>query len=222
MDIDGTITDYNKILHLEAIEALRRLEDAGIPVILATGNVRAITYGLSRFIGASGPMVCENGGVVWHPSWDEPIVRADGARAKKCAQDMAKHIDIDPEGITTNAWRESEWCLFKHEDLDAVNDWVSNSEYSDLAVVKTGFAIHLMEPHLSKGEGLRVALQNMGLSPDDILAVGDAPNDIPMFELVGHSVAVGGCFNSLAEVASVVSPYPHGDTFKPLVDAILG
>lgn len=222
VDIDGTITDYNKILHLEAIEALRRLEDAGIPVILATGNVRAITYGLSRFIGASGPMVCENGGVVWHPTWDEPIVRADGARAKKCAQDMAKHIDIDPEGITTNAWRESEWCLFKHEDLGAVNDWVSNSEYSDLAVVKTGFAIHLMEPHLSKGEGLKVALQKMGLSPDDILAVGDAPNDIPMFELVGHSVAVGGCFNSLAEVASVVSPYPHGDTFKPLVDAILG
>ena len=89
-------------------------------------------------------------------------------------------------------------------------------------MVKTGFAIHLMEPHLSKGEGLKVALQNMGISPDDILAVGDAPNDIPMFELVGHSVAVGGCFNSLAEVASVVSPYPHGDTFKPLVDAILG
>ena len=47
------------------------------------------------------------------------------------------------------------------------------------------------------------------------------PVDIPMFELVGHSVAVGGCFDSLAEVASVVSPYPHGDTFKPLVDAIL-
>ena len=156
MDIDGTITDYNKKLHLEAIEALRRLEDAGIPVILATGNVRAITYGLSRFIGASGPMVCENGGVVWHPTWDEPIVRANGARAKKCAQDMAKHIDIDPEGITTNAWRESEWCLFKDEDLDAVNDWVSNSEYSDLAVVKTGFAIHLMEPHLSKGRGSKL------------------------------------------------------------------
>ena len=97
-------------------------------------------------------MVCENGGVVWHPSWDEPIVRGDGARAMKCAQDMALDIDIDPEGITTNAWRESEWCLFKDEDLDAVNNWVSNSEYSDLSVVRS-FAIHLMEPHLSKGEG---------------------------------------------------------------------
>ena len=221
VDIDGTITDYNKALHLGAVQALRRLEQANIPVILATGNVRAITYGLWRFIGASGPMVCENGGVVWHPKWDEPIVRADGARARKCAIDMAKEIEIDPEGITTNAWRESEWCLFTDEDLDAVNRWVSNSEYSDLSVVRTGFAIHLMEPHLSKGEGLKVALEKMGISPGEVLAVGDAPNDIPMFQLVGHSVAVGGCFDSLAAVAKIISPYPHGDTFVPLVDAIL-
>ena len=221
VDIDGTITDYNKKLHLDAIHSLRRLEDAGIPIIIATGNVRAITYGLWRFIGASGPMVCENGGVVWHPKWGEPIVRADGARARKCADEMAKVIDIDPIGITTNAWRESEWCLFVEEDLNLINQWVNNSEYSDLSVVRTGFAIHLMEPHLSKGEGLKVALEKMGISPDDVLAVGDAPNDIPMFELVGHSVAVGGCFDSLAEVASVVSPYPHGDTFAPLVEAIL-
>ena len=82
VDIDGTITDNNKKIHLGAIESLRRLEDAGIPIILATGNVRAITYGLWRFIGASGPMVCENGGVVWHPEWDGPVVRADGKRAK--------------------------------------------------------------------------------------------------------------------------------------------
>jgi len=222
VDIDGTITDYNKKLHLEAIMALRRLEDAGIPIILATGNVRAITYGLWRFIGATGPMVCENGGVVWHPDWDEPVIRADGARALQCAIDMSKMIDVDAKGITTNAWRESEWCLFADEDLDSVNSWVTNSEYSDLSVVRTGFAIHIMEPHLSKGEGLKVALQRMGIDAKDVLAVGDAPNDIPMFELVGWSVAVGGCFDSLAEVASVVSPFPHGDTFSPLVSAILG
>ena len=221
VDIDGTLTDSNKEIYLEAIEALRRLEAAGIPIILATGNVRAITYGLWRFIGATGPMVCENGGVVWHPDWNGPIVRADGERARECATKMAQDIEIDPKGITTNAWRESEWCLFADEDLDAVNNWVSNSIYSDLSVVRTGFAIHLMEPHLSKGEGLKVALEKMGLSPEDVLAVGDAPNDIPMFQLVGHSVAVGGCFDSLAAVAKVISPYPHGDTFAPLVDAIL-
>ena len=77
VDIDGTITDYNKKLHLGAIQSLRRLEEAGIPIILATGNVRAITYGLWRFIGASGPMVCENGG---HAQMHAPLYTAHAAR----------------------------------------------------------------------------------------------------------------------------------------------
>jgi len=221
VDIDGTITDKNKKIHLEAIESLRRIEDAGIPVILATGNVRAITYGLWRFIGASGPMVCENGGVVWHPEWDAPIVRADGARARKAANFLAERLRIDARGITTNAWRESEWCLFPDEDLEAITNLISESDYSDLSVIKTGFAIHLMEPQLSKAQGLQVALDKLGISAEDVLAIGDAPNDISMFEYVGHSIAVGGSFEELAAVADVVSPFPHGDTFKPLVDSIL-
>ncbi len=221
VDIDGTITDSNKKIHLGAIAALRRLEEAGIPVILATGNVRGITYGLWRFIGASGPMVCENGGVVWHPEWGDPIVRADGGRAKMAAEMVGKKLGLDSQGITTNAWRESEWCLFPDEDLDAINEIISNSEYSDLSVIRTGFAIHLMEPHLSKGEGLAVALAKIGLDASEILAVGDAPNDISMFEYVGHTVAVGGSFEELAAIANVLSPFPHGETFQPLVDAIL-
>ena len=221
VDIDGTITDYNKKLHLEAIQSLRRLEDAGIPIILATGNVRAITYGLWRFIGASGPMVCENGGVVWHPDWDGPIVRADGERARECATKMAQDIEIDPKGITTNAWRESEWCLFADEDLDAVNNWVSNSIYSDLSVVRTGFAIHLMEPHLSKGSGLELILKRMGLEASELLSVGDAPNDLTMFAMSGWSVCVGTPFTEVRAAADVVSPYPNSATIAPLVDAIL-
>ena len=86
VDIDGTLTDGMKQLDTGAVEALRRLEAAGIPVVLATGNVRAITYGLWRFLKLSGPICCENGGVLWHKSWGEPIVRADGSEAKRAAE----------------------------------------------------------------------------------------------------------------------------------------
>ena len=221
VDIDGTLTDSDKLIHTGAIEALRKLEQAGIPVILATGNVRAITYGLWKFLNLSGPMVCENGGVIWHPEWDEPIVRADGVRAKRAANYLSDQIGVNANGITSNAWRESEWCLFTDENLEEIEKCISNSEFSDLSIVKTGFAIHLMEPHLSKGEGLKIALDKMGLDAKDVLAVGDAPNDIPMFNLVGHSVAVGGCFESLAAVAKIISPFERAETFSPLVDFIL-
>ena len=222
IDIDGTITDENKTLSSEAVEALRRLEANGIPVVLATGNVRPVAYGLWRFIGLSAPMCCENGGVVWHPSWDEPLVRASGSEAREAALWLADRIQgLDAEGIATNAWRESEWCLFPNEDLAAIEATLLASEWSHLSDVRTGFAIHLMEPHLSKGEGLKVLFERMGWSMAQALCVGDAPNDLSMFEVLGWSVAVGGAFDSVREAANVASPYPHGATFPPLVDAIL-
>jgi hydroxymethylpyrimidine pyrophosphatase-like HAD family hydrolase len=61
----------------------------------------------------------------------------------------------------------------------------------------------------------------MGWSFDDMLCVGDAPNDLSMFEKARWSVAVKGAFDSVLQAADVCSPHPHGDTFAPLVEAIL-
>jgi hydroxymethylpyrimidine pyrophosphatase-like HAD family hydrolase len=54
-----------------------------------------------------------------------------------------------------------------------------------------------------------------------MLCVGDAPNDLSMFETARWSIAVKGAFDSVSEAADVRSPHMHGDTFEPLVDAIL-
>ena len=89
VDIDGTLTDDQKHLNLEAVKALRALEAHGIPVVLATGNVRPITYGLWRFMGLSGPLCCENGGVLWAPDWDGPVLRATKDEARAAADWLA-------------------------------------------------------------------------------------------------------------------------------------
>lgn len=222
IDIDGTVTDGNKVLSLAAVEALRSLEAHGVPVVLATGNVRPVAYGLWRFIGLSGPMCCENGGVLWHPEWNEPVIRASGRSAKEAAEWLASRIPgLDSSGIATNTWRESEWCLHPDEDLHAIESELATSAWVDLSVVRTGFAIHLMDPCLSKGQGLEALFGRMGWVLSDALAVGDAPNDLSMFASAGWSVAVGGAFEEVQAAADVVSPHHHGETFPPLVEAIL-
>lgn len=221
VDIDGTLTDGEKQLNTRALDALRLLEEAGIPVILATGNVRAITYGLWRFLKLSGPICCENGGVLWHPRFREPILQADGAEAKRAAQWLSTVMNLNAKGIESNQWRESEWCLEPKEDLEQIRTNLAGSEWSHLTALRTGFAIHLMEPHLSKGRGLEILLERMGWSKDDMLCVGDAPNDLSMFELAHWSVAVKGAFKVVSDAADVCSPHLHGDTFEPLVEAIL-
>mgnify|MGYP000338146722 FL=1 len=221
VDIDGTLTDDKKQLNTRALDALRELEDAGIPVILATGNVRAITYGLWRFLKLTGPICCENGGVLWHPTFGDPIFQADGAEAKRAAEWLSTVMPVNAKGIESNQWRESEWCLEPNEDLELIRTKLSESEWSHLSALRTGFAIHLMEPHLSKGSGLEIILDRMGWSKEDMLCVGDAPNDLSMFETAHWSVAVKGAFDSVSDAADVCSPHFHGDTFEPLVEAIL-
>ncbi len=222
VDIDGTLTDDKKQLSIIAINSLRRLEEHGIPVVLSTGNVRPVAYGLWRFLGLSGPICCENGGVIWHSNWDETVVRASGNEAYDAATWLATQIeDLNAEGIESNKWRESEWCLYPDEDLDAITKAIGRSVWSHLSVVRTGFAIHLMDPVVSKGQGLADMCQRIGWDRDDILCVGDAPNDLSMFEFCHWSVAVGGAFDVVKDAADVQSPLPHGETFGPLVDAII-
>jgi len=37
VDIDGTITSLDRKLYLPAVEAVRKLEESGIPVVISTG-----------------------------------------------------------------------------------------------------------------------------------------------------------------------------------------
>src|SRR5579871_1386815 len=65
VDVDGTITDAERRIHPAALRALQRLDRLGVPVVLATGNVLPIALAIYRFIGLHGPIVAENGGLLY-------------------------------------------------------------------------------------------------------------------------------------------------------------
>ena len=142
------------------------------PWFLATGNVRPVTYGLWRFLGLSAPMCCENGGVIWHPSWASPVVRGDGRGQGSCPLARGEIDGLNPnESQPTGGVRANGACsLTKISKLFSITS--PPAQWPHLSVVRTGFAIHLMEPHLSKGEGLKVLFDRMGWSVDDALCVG--------------------------------------------------
>ena len=222
VDIDGTLTDGRRWLDTDAVSALRRIEAAGIPVILATGNTRPIAWGLSRVIGCTGPVVCENGGVIWDRVAERIERLADGSEARQAADWLAERIDgLDPEGIETNAWRETEWCLLPHEDAAHIEALLADTRWSHLRVVKTGFAVHLTDPSIDKAAGLRVACGWRGVALSDVWAVGDASNDVPMFAAVGWSVAVGGAHPPALAAASAVAGAAHGQGVAAFCEATL-
>ena len=156
-----------------------------------------MAWALSRHLSLTGPLICENGGVVWDWRRGESkfTILADGTRARLACEWLATRISgLDSGGISSNAWRESEWCLYTHEDNEAIERELSQSEWKDLEVVRTGFAIHVNDPGMNKGAGIRLALEPLGIAPSDCIGVGDSPNDLPMFSTIGWAVAVGSAF----------------------------
>lgn len=63
-DLDGTILDNNSAVQESSIEALKKLKDAGIKVVLASGRVFPSVKYNQNLLGIKGPIVATNGSLI--------------------------------------------------------------------------------------------------------------------------------------------------------------
>jgi hydroxymethylpyrimidine pyrophosphatase-like HAD family hydrolase len=62
---------------------------------------------------------------------------------------------------------------------------------------------------VDKSVGLRAVAEHLGLRREDVVAVGDGPNDVGMLEYAGLGVAVAGSDPTVLAVADRVVPGPR-------------
>jgi len=61
--------------------------------------------------------------------------------------------------------------------------------------------IEIMPSNISKGTGLRDLAERLEIEPENILALGDQLNDVPMLEFAGISVAMGNAAQAVKDTA---------------------
>lgn len=64
--------------------------------------------------------------------------------------------------------------------------------------------VEVLPPGASKGKTLKVLLGELGVAPENVLAIGDGENDIEMLQLAGIGVAVGNAHETLKQVADYI------------------
>ncbi len=72
------------------------------------------------------------------------------------------------------------------------------SEYNKMDIVE------LLHPKATKASGLKFVAKNLGINPEEIVAVGDETNDLEMVEWAGLGVAMGNGVAQLKKVADLV------------------
>lgn len=62
---------------------------------------------------------------------------------------------------------------------------------------------------ITKATGVQLLLKHFQLAPEEILAVGDGENDLPLFKLAGHCVAMKNATDLVKEQADEVTDYSY-------------
>ena len=211
-DVDGTLTDASRRLDPAALAEVRRLEDAGIPVLLATGNVLPIALALYRSLGLTGPIVAENGGMIYRqtPGGEDRVERLADPRVARRAYRRLVAAGLPVRRLFTDRWRESEIALEPNVPLSRVRRAL---EGIPVDVESTGYAIHLMEAGSGKLPGLERALGYLGLSVRDCVVLGDGDNDVPMLRAAGLGISFASASARARRAARIVTRAPYSAGF---------
>lgn len=205
VDIDGTITrgDGSSAIDPRAFEELREWP---APVVIATGKAFPYPVALCQFVGIDPLVIAENGGVVL--AGDEIRVTGDADGPQEVAREY-REAGYDLGWGTSdlvNRWRETEVAVNRASPLAPLE---ALAEDHGLEVVDTGYAYHVKDPAISKGEGLRAVCDALDRPVEGFVAVGDSENDVSTFEAVGRSFAVANADAAARAAADEVIEESH-------------
>jgi phosphoglycolate phosphatase (TIGR01487 family) len=214
IDIDGTLTDEKRQLDLGAVEKARELEARGIPVIIATGNILCVTESASFFIGTSGPLIAENGGIVNYPKTGETRYFGDVEKVREAFSELEKKLKV--ERVFRSELRKTEIALFRTVRVEEIKEAL---EGFDVSVVDTKFAIHIKDTKVNKGEALKEASNMLGIEVSEIAAIGDSENDREMLEVAGYAISVSE--EGLEDVSDYVTKSRFGEGCVEAVEHLI-
>ena len=209
-DYDGTLASDGQVSS-GTLAALRRLLASGRKLILVTG--RQLNDLFSVFPGRDifEWIVAENGVVLYHPATGEKKLLASPPPAKFMARLRERGVPVSVGDVILSTHHPHESVV-----LDTIRELGL-----ELQLIFNKGAVMILPSGTSKASGLGAALKEMGLSPHNVVAVGDAENDHALLALCEYSVAVANALPMLQEKADFVTAAANGRGVAELVNEII-
>ena len=235
LDVDGTVLDHDGSLPAEVRAAIRAVADAGVPVVLSTGRSWHGTLPVVEQLGlATGPSVCSNGAVIvdFPP---ERIVKAITFDPRAVIEKVTAYapgtliaVEEIGRGYRLNGHfpvgdLTGEMVIEDVEELSSRpvtriilrdparsdRDFVTLAEQLGLHGVQyyVGYSawLDIAPEGVTKASGLDEVVTGLGVSPIDVLAVGDGRNDAEMLAWAGRGVAMGQAPLEVQQLADAVT-----------------
>jgi HAD superfamily hydrolase (TIGR01484 family) len=210
-DYDGTLAHDGKVAP-STIEALKRVSASGRKLVLATGRELNDLLQVFPELPIFDRVVAENGAVLYRPAErDQKILTEPPPPA---FVEELRRRGVEPLSVGTcivATWHPNETAV-----LDAIRTLGLG-----LQVTFNKGAVMILPSGVNKETGLRAALEELQLSPHNVVGVGDAENDHAFLAICECSVAVNNALPALKERVDLVTEACHGSGVEELIEKLL-
>lgn len=229
-DMDGTLTRQGKFSR-ELLQGLETLQAADIPVLIVTGRSAGWVSGLVHYLPVQGA-IAENGGLYYSANRDQPVFLSTIADMTTHRQQLAQtyqrlksefpqlHESAD------NRFRITDWTFDNRnlsvEQLEHLNALCISMDWG---FTYSSVQCHIKPRSQDKATGLIQVLRDHfpQYQPEQVLTVGDSPNDASLFnpQLFPLSVGVANVLDYRDELdykPAYVTNATEGDGFCELVE----
>src|SRR5437763_7144592 len=211
-DYDGTIA-WDGEVSATTIQALEDVRKSGRKLILVTGRELDDLIKVFPRLDLFDRVVAENGALLYRPATREerPLAqRPPDEIWQELIKRGAERVSVGRVIVAT--WRPHETTA-----VELIRDLGL-----ELQIIFNKGAVMILPSGVNKATGLEVALAELGLSPHNVVGVGDAENDHAFLSACECSVAVANALDTLKERVDWVTREGHGKGTTELCQAMVG
>lgn len=210
-DYDGTIASQGTVSE-QTLAALEKVRATGRRLILVTGRQLDDLMNVCPYLEIFDRVVAENGALLYRPATKETRLLGE-APPPEFVQELQSQnvVPLAVGHVIIATWTPHETIV-----LDTIRRLGL-----ELQVIFNKGAVMVLPSGVNKRTGLAAALEELELSPHNVVAVGDGENDHALLAFVECGAAVANALPMLKERADVVTRERNGAGVGELCDLIV-
>jgi hydroxymethylpyrimidine pyrophosphatase-like HAD family hydrolase len=209
-DYDGTLATDGRV-DAETVAGLEQLLASGRKLILVTGRQLGELLEIFPQVILCERVVAENGALLYRPATREHKVLGQAPPEAFVHALQARQVSPLSVGHSIVA------TFHPHETvvLEVIRDLGL-----ELQVIFNKGSVMVLPAGVNKATGLMAALHELGMSPHNVVGVGDAENDHALLALCECGVAVSNAVSMLKDTADLVTEKDHGAGVVQLIQEL--
>jgi hypothetical protein len=208
-DFDGTIA-HDGDVDDETVAALRRARAVGLKLVMVTGRELGDLSNTFAHITMFDRIVAENGALLVNPT-----TQAARRLAQAPPPALVERLTGRNVPLTVGHSIVATVAPYEREVLEAIRElglaWHITLNKGAVMALPSG---------VTKATGLESALQELGVTADCTIGVGDAENDLAFLAACGLAVAVSNALDSVKAAAAVVTNGARGQGVVEFLDRL--